>query len=376
MTWRPPTLDTSPLQWSPSRRELQEYATWESTQPSDTLFTWSNGASLRAVLGGVSIVIVLATILTTLSAVRSAQFRSGAVDLLPFGVTIGIAVLVIAAAWLWQLVVRRRRRERFARIKAMAERHGLRFQPRPLRPSLPGVIFRAGQEQLIWPVVRDPGGSFEMGTAHYAASSSGKLRVSVEWGYLRFALPVPLPHMLLDARGNGRSLPFQPVRAQRFDLEGDFPDHFTLSAPKGYERDVLYVFTPDLMALLIDEAGDLDVEIVDDQLFVYAPHGIDLTNPGLWHRAWRLGALVAAKAAERSTHWRDERLPLPAAHDDHRVDQSGPSSARDAPHATLPPIGVAPEGQRLRRLRWPAIVLAAILVIGYIVLQLSALFSR
>lgn len=37
-------------------------------------------------------------------------------------------------------------------------------------------------------------------------------------------------------------------------LEGDFDRYFTLYCPGDYERDALYVFTPDLLALLIDES--------------------------------------------------------------------------------------------------------------------------
>ncbi len=48
------------------------------------------------------------------------------------------------------------------------------------------------------------------------------------------------------------------------ELEGDFGKHFELHVPAGYERDALYVLTPDVMQVLIDEAADRRVEIVDD----------------------------------------------------------------------------------------------------------------
>jgi hypothetical protein len=93
-----------------------------------------------------------------------------------------------------------------------------------------------------------------------------------------------LPHMVLDAVQNDRKILGQrvsnlPARfdlAQRLSREGDFDRYFTLYAPADYERDALYVFTPDLMALLIDEAGSgeggsMDVEIIDDRMYVYAP---------------------------------------------------------------------------------------------------------
>ena len=45
------------------------------------------------------------------------------------------------------------------------------------------------------------------------------------------------------------------TRTQVLSLEGDFDRYFTLYCPKEYERDALYVFTPDLMALLDRRGG-------------------------------------------------------------------------------------------------------------------------
>ena len=78
--------------------------------------------------------------------------------------------------------------------------------------------------------------------------------------------------MVLDARSNnglfgGTNLPSQFSKDQILSLEGDFSEYFTLYCPREYERDALYVFTPDLMALLIDQTSTFDVEIVDDWMF-------------------------------------------------------------------------------------------------------------
>lgn len=51
------------------------------------------------------------------------------------------------------------------------------------------------------------------------------------------------------------------ARDQVLSLEGDFDRYFTPYCPKQYERDALSVFTPDLMALCIDEAAPFDIEI-------------------------------------------------------------------------------------------------------------------
>ena len=52
-------------------------------------------------------------------------------------------------------------------------------------------------------------------------------------------------------------------------LEGDFNKYFTLHVPRGYEVEALEVFTPDVMAKLIDKAESLNLEISQDSLYIY-----------------------------------------------------------------------------------------------------------
>ena len=83
-------------------------------------------------------------------------------------------------------------------------------------------------------------------------------------------------------------------------LEGDFNSYFTLYAPQGYGTDVRYVLTPDLMALLVDEAGSYDVETIDDTLVIYARKEFDLGDPATHERLLRLLATVGAKTVLRT----------------------------------------------------------------------------
>lgn len=140
-------------------------------------------------------------------------------------------------------------------------------------------------------------------------------RESIDLGYLAIRLPRRLPNIVLDARSNDRgpfsSLRNAPIASQHLSLEGDFDTHFRLYVPAGYERDALYVFTPDLMALLIDEAGDLDVEIRDDRLIVYRPGGFDLTAPSTWERFERIRDTVGAKMRSQTDLYVDDRPQAP-----------------------------------------------------------------
>ena len=193
---------------------------------------------------------------------------------------------------------------------------------------------------------------------------------SLEVGYLAITLPRRLPQMILDARSNDRgpfsSLLHRPRGDQVLSLEGDFDRHFRLYVPSGYERDALYVFTPDLMALCIDETGDLDVEIRDDRLIVTAPGGFDLHRVETWQRFERIRHTVGALAWNQTDRYVDERATPPAL----TFDQ----------HAS-PEVGAG--GRRLRKrlpraVWWVAGIFAAVVVAGggIAVFVLSQVFPR
>ena len=128
------------------------------------------------------------------------------------------------------------------------------------------------------------------------------------YGYLAMQLERAVPQMVLDAKKNGSSIPMPIGGGQQLQLEGDFNSHFTLYCPRGYERDALYIFTPDLMALLIDESGDFDVEIVDDMLFVYSNRPFDLSSAEVWQRLGRIRDLVGGKALSQTDYYSDDRV--------------------------------------------------------------------
>lgn len=125
-------------------------------------------------------------------------------------------------------------------------------------------------------------------------------------------LPRRLPHMVLDSKANNfmsrfSNLP-ESFRGQTLSLEGDFNKYFTLYAPKKYERDALYVFTPDVMATLIDAGKDYDMEIIDDNLYVYASGSIRLDSEAELRPLMQSLNAVASKLRRRTDYYADERI--------------------------------------------------------------------
>ncbi|GAB3603277.1 hypothetical protein [Microbacterium aureliae] len=296
--------------------------------------------------------------------------------LFPFVLAVGILSIVVTLVvrGLHGTAERRYRLDRFARANAMS------YVPGVSSPRLPGMIFGIGNSRRSSDLVRGDRPRFvEFGNYQYE-TGSGKNRTTHKWGYVAVKLDVPLPHIVLDATGNnglfGSNLPTTFQKDQRLSLEGDFDRYFALYCPAGYERDALYLFTPDIMARFIDNAAALDVEIVDDWLFLYAKRDFSTLDPRTW--AWLfsvVGALLDKLA--QWARWRDERLradavrPVSATAGAAGAALGGPApGGHDAvPFGTpleqlRPPPGVAAPGRRLERgVPWVAIIVGGIIAV-------------
>ncbi|MEK7588285.1 MAG: hypothetical protein AAB438_00525 [Patescibacteria group bacterium] len=55
-------------------------------------------------------------------------------------------------------------------------------------------------------------------------------------------------------------------------LEGNFNDFFTLYVPEDYEMEALQIFTPEVMAKLMDTANGFSFEFTGNKLFIYSPN--------------------------------------------------------------------------------------------------------
>jgi hypothetical protein len=269
--------------------------------------------------------------------------------------------------------------ERWYRFDRFARANGMTYEPRFQNPGLPGMIFGRGGERASTDLVRGDRPRFVEFANYSYTTGSGKDKTTHRWGYVAVKLDVPLPNIVLDAKGNdalfGSNLPASFDPAQRLSLEGDFDRYFTLYCPKGYETDALYLFTPDIMARFIDHAAALDVEIVDDWLFLYAKRDFSTTDPATW--AWLfsvVGALLDKLA--QWARWRDERLmdAAPVAPVNAGVPASTALPFAPPALALRPPPGVAHGGRRLtQRVPWAAIIVIGVFVAFWLLMQFGGL---
>lgn len=216
------------------------------------------------------------------------------------------------------------------RMSRFAAANGLAYASESPGPSYPGAIFDLGSSRQVTDHFCTTTERYlDFGNYRYV-TGSGKSRTTHQWGFLALHLDRALPHMVLDSLANNglfgsTNLPAVFSREQVLSLEGDFDRYFTLYCPAEYERDALYVFTPDLMALLIDEAAPFDVEIIDQWMYVYSARPFPLADPTTYQRLLRIVSTVGAKTLTQTDRYVDERI------------------------GAFEPNIVAPQGQRLRR---------------------------
>ena len=304
-----------------------------------TIVLWS----LLVVLIGGFLVFMLADMMRT----------SGTGAPVIIAVVVGLVVVAGVIWFFW----RRNQQARRYRLMHFADAHGLSYVGDINSPNQPGMIFDIGTGRLATDVLAGAvPRPVEFGNYTYT-TGTGKTQQTHVWGYVSIGLAHRLPHIVLDARRNdflGSNLPASFSRAQRLSLEGDFDKHFTLYAPEGYERDALYLFTPDVMARLIDKASALDIEIIDDRLYLYSKDPTVTLDPDRWQ--W-LGGVIGALSGKLAQweRWRDDRL-----------EPATPAPAVDGAAAAAPlaaPTGVAAPGARLKRgVPWGAI--AGIVVVA------------
>lgn len=253
-------------------------------------------------------IIVMASVLVGVGVVSIMAGRPEAVGMLIMQAIIGGALLIAF------IQARRSRAQRRAKVYKFALANDARLVLETSDPHYPGLIFDEGHSRSIVDAVQFPGG-VEIGNFMYI-TGHGKNASEHHWGYARVTLTRRLPHMVLDARSNDifgkiSNLP-DSFRGQTLSLEGDFDKYFKLYVPQEYQRDALYVLTPDVMAALIDTGSAHDIEIIDDQLYIYGP-ALDLGQRSSVESIMAIIDKIGSELIAQTDRYADERVDNRAA---------------------------------------------------------------
>jgi hypothetical protein len=206
-------------------------------------------------------------------------------------------------------------------LTRFAEDNGLLYRPRSPGPAYPGRIFLSMFTRL--PYVYDhlsaiSGRYLDFGNFHsYSETGDGPGGhldpdpAMNSWGFVALQMDQQLPNILLISKhriGGSTTLPMPPDPSQILSLEGNFGDHFTLYCPKEFEQDALYILTPDLMALLIDDAAPFDVEIVDRWMFLYVARPFNSMDPAVYRRIFQILENVGTTIVGQTSHFSSPEL--------------------------------------------------------------------
>jgi len=259
----------------------------------------------------------------------------------------GVVLLLVLAVMYGKRELKKRR----LRLERFAAANGAIYRYDTPPNGLKGMIFDEGSNREVLDALTFSEG-FEIGNYQYV-TGSGKNRRTNTYSYVRISFPRHLPNMVLDSKQNNflgmTNLPDVYNAAQKLQLEGDFNQHFDVYVPAGYERDALYVLTPDVMAMLIDLGGNYDMEVVDNEFYIYYPVHLKLDMPLMVERTITMVARVMDEFGRQVGRYSDER-------------------------AATQSLGavVAPEGRRLKRgVNWKIAVAVVIFIAVDVLLFLA-----
>ena len=385
-TTAPVVFDPTPLTEPVDTRGVREWARAHSTSGrragASTVVYWVIVAPILAVGALIFMWVLVAMIGMLFNSVSGSGYSDGVSVPTILGYAFFLAVAVGSPILFFR--AQRAKRTREYRLTRFATANALTYIPQLKAPALPGMIFGQGHDRVSTNLMRGTAPRFVEFANYTYITGSGKNQSTHRWGYVAIKLDVPLPNIVLDAKGNnsflGSNLPVALGQQQRLSLEGDFDQHFSLYCPAGYETDALYLFTPDIMARFIDHAAALDVEIVDDWLFLYVGRDAVTIDPATW--AWLFATVQALldKLAQWA-RWRDERLQTDASASAIGVGAPIPGLAAAAQAAAstvpfagtaplTPPLGVAPSGRRLKQgVRWRTTLIVVGVVVVFWLMQ-------
>ncbi len=209
------------------------------------------------------------------------------------------------------------------RLWKFAKKNNINYQSENHNVTYEGNIFNRGENRYSYDIldlVNSENRSIEVANYQYdirteSRDSDGKTSTSTttyRQGYILINLDHKLPHIILDSKKNGSGSIGNGLlsisQSQRLELEGDFNDYFDLYVPNGYERDALYIFTPDVMAVFVDETCNFDAEIIDDKLFIYSRVPLNLIDQSILEKLFKLIDLVSKKTINQADNYVDERV--------------------------------------------------------------------
>lgn len=135
-----------------------------------------------------------------------------------------------------------------------------------------GLMFRQGNNKIISHLIRGSINNRHFRIFSYEFSTgSGRHRRTYSYTVFAFKFNGFFPHIYLNNKHNSYNI----NAGEKISLPAEFEKKFSLSAPRKYEIEALAIFTPDILASLLDNGFAHDVEFVDQEVLIFADGQVD-----------------------------------------------------------------------------------------------------
>lgn len=151
--------------------------------------------------------------------------------------------------------------------KQFAELNGWKYKSYSDPNQEQGIMFRQGHSRIIYNCVEGIIDERNFRVFSYNFSiGSGKHRKTYFYTVFAFKFKGSFPNIYLNNKVNSYSIKVgEPI-----PLPTEFEKSFSLSAPKEYEIEALEIFTPDVLASLLDNKFNHDVEFINQEMLIFS----------------------------------------------------------------------------------------------------------
>ena len=150
--------------------------------------------------------------------------------------------------------------------KKFAELNGWKYKNSSDLNQEQGIMFRQGHSRNISHCIEGVIDERNFRIFNYNFSiGSGKHRKIYFYTVFAFKFNGAFPHIYLNNKTNSYSIKI----GESIPLPTEFEKSFSLSAPKEYEIEALEIFTPDVLASLLDNKFGHDVEFVNQEMLIF-----------------------------------------------------------------------------------------------------------
>lgn len=135
-----------------------------------------------------------------------------------------------------------------------------------------GIMFRQGNSRNIFHVIEGNIGDRRFRIFNYEfITGHGRRKKRHYYTVFAFKFNGSFPHIYLNNKHNSYDI----NAGEKISLPAEFEKIFSLSVPRKYEIEALAIFTPDILAKLLDSDFHHDVEFVDREVLIFTEGRVD-----------------------------------------------------------------------------------------------------